>query len=44
METLFGQSYFAAGKNHIEIRRKQFSKRELILASGQLIFWLVETI
>ena len=26
------------------IRRKQFSKKELILASGQMIFWLVETI
>ena len=28
----------------IEIRRKQFWKKELILASAQLIFWLAETI
>ena len=27
----------------IGIRRKQFSKKEIILVSGQLIFWLVET-
>ena len=30
-------------ENIIGIRNKQFSKREFILASGQLIFWLVET-
>ena len=28
----------------MELGRKQFSKKELVLASGQLIFWLVETI
>ena len=28
----------------IGIRVKQFSRKELILASGQLIFWLGETI
>ena len=28
----------------IGIRGKQFSKKELIIAAGQLIFWLVETI
>ena len=28
----------------IGIRGKQFSKKELIIASRQLIFWLVETI
>ena len=28
----------------IGIRRKQFSNKELIIANGQLIFWLEETI
>ena len=28
----------------MELGEKQFSKKELIIASGQLIFWLVETI
>ena len=28
----------------IGIRGKQFSKKELIIAAGQLIFWQVETI
>ena len=28
----------------IGIRRKQFSKKELVIANGQLIFWLGETI
>ena len=28
----------------IGIRRKQFSNKELIIANGQLIFWLGETI
>ena len=28
----------------MELGGKQLSKKELILASGQLIFWLVETI
>ena len=27
----------------MELVGKQFSKKELIIASGQLIFWLVET-
>ena len=31
-------------ENIIGIRNKQFSKKELILASRQLIFWLVGTI
>ena len=28
----------------MELRGKQYSKKELIIASGELIFWLVETI
>ena len=28
-------------KTIIGIRRKQFSEKELVIASGQLIFWLV---
>ena len=28
----------------MELGGKQFSKKELVIASGQLIFWLVETI
>ena len=40
----FDQSYFWLVETSIEITGKQFSKNELILASGQLIFRLVETI
>ena len=40
----FDRSYFRLVETINEIRGKQFSKKELILASGQLIFWLVETI
>ena len=40
VETVFfDQSYFSARQEG-----QQFSKKELIIASGQLIFWLVETI
>ena len=28
----------------MELGRKQFSKKELVIASGRLIFWLVKTI
>ena len=38
----FDQSYFWLVETIIEIRGKRFSKKELILASGQLIFRLVE--
>ena len=40
----FDQSYFQLVETVIGIRGKQFSKKELILASGQLILRLVETI
>ena len=42
-KVFFGRSYFAASRNHIGIRSKQ-SKKELILASGELIFWPGKTI
>ena len=38
----FGQCSFTASTNHYGIRRKQFWEKELIFASGQLIFWVVE--
>ena len=38
----FDQSYFWLVETIIEITGKQFSKKELILASGQVIFWLVK--
>ena len=45
METVFFyQSYFSVSGSHLDLGSKQFSKKELIIASGQLIFWLVETI
>ena len=40
----FDQSYFRLVETIIGIRAKQFSKKELVLANGQLIFRLVETI
>ena len=40
----FDQSYFWLVETIIGIRGKQFSKKELILASEQMIFRLVETI
>ena len=40
----FDQSYFWLVETIIRIWGKQFLKKELILASGQLIFWLVKTI
>ena len=38
------RTMFLLVESIIEIRGKQFSKKELIIAAGQLIFWLVETI
>ena len=40
----FDQSFFGLEETTTGIRGKQFPKKELILASGQLILWLVETI
>ena len=40
----YGQNYFRLVETIIGIRAEQFSKKELILVSGQPIFWLVETI
>ena len=37
----FDQRYFSAGGTIVGIRGKQFSKKELALASGQLTFRLV---
>ena len=42
--SVFDQSYFSASGNHYLNRGKQFSKQELIFASGQPIFLLVKTI
>ena len=44
METVFDQSYFWLVETIIGIRGEQFSKKELILASGQLVFRLMETV
>ena len=38
------RTMFLLVESIIGIRGKQFSKKELIIAAGQLIFWLVETI
>ena len=40
----FDQSYFWLVETIIGIRGKQFSEKELILASGQVIFGLAEAI
>ena len=44
METVFfDQSYFSSsGSYYWKLGEKQFSRKELILANGQLIFWLVK--
>ena len=42
---LFYQSYFSASGSHYWNQRgKQSPKKELIIASGQQIFWLLKTI
>ena len=40
-KNVFDQRYFSAGGTVVGIRGKQFSKKELALASGQLTFRLV---
>ena len=40
-KNVFDQRYFSAGGTIVRIRGKQFSKKELALASGQLTFRLV---
>ena len=45
METVFfGQCYFAASRNHYWNKEKTVLREKLILASGKLIFQLVQTI
>ena len=47
VETVFfGQCYFTASRNHYwnKEKEKQFWEKEIILASKQMIFWLVEII
>ena len=40
----WSELFFCWWKLLLELGGKQFSKKELIIASGQLLFWLVENI
>ena len=40
----WSELFFCESKPLLELGEKQYPKKELIIASGQLIFWLVKTL